>query len=255
MSHLPEFPKITRQLFLKKLAALSTFSLLPTFSQSQTEEIPFRGDSIDTPKDYIQPTRESPFILRGPRDTRRIAITFDDGPTPGVTEKVLQALSQNHAKATFFMIGKRIKQSPNLAREVHAQGHEIANHSYTHPMLSHLSNDMVTQELEKTQRTIEETTGVKAHWFRPPYGAFKSSQSPLAAALKLSVVIWSIDPKDWSRPGINIIYGRILSQASGGDIILCHDLHHQTGDAAPYVIASLVDRGFELVTLSELLLG
>lgn len=260
MTHSPDPEKISRQHFLKKLGALSVFTLLPKFSwaqstESQSVEIPFRGDSLDAPKDYVQPTRESPFILRGPRDNKRIALTFDDGPTPGVTEKVLQALSQSRARSTFFMIGNRVKQSPNLAREVKAQGHEIGNHSYTHPVLSHLSAETVKQELEKTQNIIAETTGVTSHWFRPPYGAFKASQAPIAAALKLNIVIWSVDPRDWSRPGINVIQRRVVNQTSGGDIVLCHDLHRQTGDAAPYMIASLVDRGFELVTLSELLLG
>ena len=255
MTNPSESEKISRQLFLKKLSALSAFTLLPKLSLGQSIEVPFRGDSLETPKDYVQPARESPFIIRGPRDTRRIAITFDDGPSPGVTEKVLQALSQNRAKATFFMIGNRIKESPNLAREVQSQGHEIANHSYTHPFLSRLSTETVKQELEKTQNIIEETMNVKAHWFRPPYGAFKVSQAPIATALKLNIVIWSVDPQDWARPGINVIHRRIINQTSGGDIILCHDLHRQTGEAAPYVIASLVNRGFELVTLSELLLS
>lgn len=256
MTDFNDSTKITRSLFLKKIGLFTLGNaLIIPFAHTETNDVPFRGDSLDAPTDYVQPAKETPFILRGPRGNPRIALTFDDGPTPGVTDKILKVLEQNRARATFFMIGNRIKQSPSLAREVRDQRHEVANHSYTHPVLSRLSKQTVHNELQKTQGTIEDMLQVQSRWFRPPYGAFNRSQTPIASELKLSVVIWSVDPRDWSRPGINVIHRRILSQTAGGDIVLCHDLHRQTAQAAPYIIPSLIDRGFELVTLSDLLLG
>ncbi|MEZ5406008.1 MAG: polysaccharide deacetylase family protein [Verrucomicrobiia bacterium] len=235
-------------------------SFLAPFVQAENkendeQETTLRGDSLEVPIDESQPTSELPFILRGPRGNPRVALTFDDGPNPSTTEKILQTLDQHRAKATFFMIGSRVKESPSMAREVRDQGHDIGNHSYTHPLLTRLSKATVYNEVQKTQQVIEDTLHLQPRWFRPPYGAFKASQAAIATELKLNIVIWSVDPRDWSRPGVNTIHRRIVNHTSGGDIVLCHDIHRQTAEAAPYFIPALIDRGFELVTLSDLLLS
>ncbi len=220
--------------------------------------IPLPGESAEGLSQYPQPlpkpvAASAPFVHHGARETMRIAVTFDDGPTPGVTEKVLAALERHRAKATFFQIGRCVEARPALARAVRAAGHEVANHSFTHPALGPLPASRVEIELKKTQATIEDTVGVTPTWFRPPYGSFRPAQGPLARAQALDVVIWSVDPRDWARPGVSAIQQRVFSQTQGGDIVLCHDLHAQTGEAADGLIGGLVDRGFELVTLSELL--
>jgi len=230
--------------------------LFPAISWGESSDAlaPSKGDSLAGLAADAQGAG-TPFLFRGTRETRKIALTFDDGPSPGVTEPVLDALEKNGAKATFFMIGRRVKSSPDLAKRVHSAGHEIANHSYTHPVLGKMSDEQVRQELQLCQETISGTVGITPTWFRPPYGSFRTSQGALTKAQKLGVVIWSVDPRDWARPGADVITRRVLGGSCGGDIILCHDLHAQTAHAAPSMIEGLVKKGYQLVTLSELILG
>ncbi len=250
--------QMTRGQFLKMGAALVA---APWLTQAWAQESPAvmptpeRGDSLDGLAMDQAEKSGAPFLLRGTRETKKVAVTFDDGPTPAVTEQVLAALEKYNAKATFFMIGRRIKEFPSIAKKVLAAGHEPANHSYTHPTLGTLPKERVEQELQLTQQIMLESLGVTPRWFRPPYGSFKSSQMSIAHAQKLGVVIWSVDPRDWSRPGVDVITDRILRGTSGGDIVLCHDLHAQTGQAAERIIGGLVERGLQPVTLSELILS
>lgn len=218
-------------------------------------EAPQRGDSVDNLISNGADSVGSPFLMRGARNTKRVALTFDDGPSPGITDRVLKTLAEYKIRATFFMIGQRVVESPGLAREVRDAGHELANHSFTHPTLGGLAVDRVSNELHQCQNAIETATGVKPSWFRPPYGSFRSSQGSIARKEQLSIVIWSVDPRDWARPGAKAIQQRILDSTTGGDIILCHDLHAQTADAAPGIIAGLLERGFQPGTLSDLILG
>jgi len=222
---------------------------------AQPTHAPSVGDSLPEKQPYETPVPSAPFLMRGPRETRKIALTFDDGPSPGITEMVLDALKAHGGKATFFMIGNRVKASPKLAERVHSEGHEIANHSMTHPALAKMSKDRVQAEIGGCQEVIRSALGVTPTWFRPPYGSFRTAQGPLASALHVSVVIWSVDPRDWARPGVQAITQRVLSQTDGGDIVLCHDLHRQTAEAAHTMIGGLKAKGYELVTLSDLIFG
>lgn len=217
--------------------------------------VPERGDSMEGLTADGGGAIGSPFLMRGSRRTKRVALTFDDGPSPGVTDRVLEALRKHKLRATFFMIGNRVVESPGLAKEVLAAGHELANHSYTHPTLGGLSAERVASELHLCQGAIEKHVGVRPSWFRPPYGSFRTSQGPLARAERLNIVIWSVDPRDWARPGAQAIQQRILGGTTGGDIILLHDLHSQTADAVPGIFEGLLERGFEPGTLSDLILG
>lgn len=218
--------------------------------------MPERGDSAEDPVvNGVEGAVAGPFLMRGMRGTKRVALTFDDGPAPKSTEKVLKALERFKLHSTFFMIGQNVVQSPGLAKEVHDAGHELANHSFTHPSLGSLSQQRVEQELRLCQDAIEKHAGVQPSWLRPPYGSFRTSQGPIARKEQLNVVIWSVDPRDWTRPGVSTIQSRVLSGTAGGDIILCHDLHEQTADAVPGILEGLLERGFEPVTLSQLVLG
>jgi len=217
--------------------------------------VPQRGDSVDNLVLDGSEAVGSPFLMRGARNTKRVALTFDDGPSPGVTPRVLETLRKYKIHATFFMIGQRVVESPGLAKEVRDAGHELANHTFTHPTLGSMSAERVTNEIHQCQDAIEKHVGVKPSWFRPPYGSFRSSQGPIARMERLSIVIWSVDPRDWSRPGAQAIQQRILGNTAGGDIILCHDLHSQTADAAPGIVEGLLERGFQPCTLSDLILG
>jgi peptidoglycan/xylan/chitin deacetylase (PgdA/CDA1 family) len=196
----------------------------------------------------------SAFVHRGPRAGRRVALTFDDGPKPGNTERVLETLARFNAKGTFFLIGQNVKAFPKIAEMTRAAGHEVANHSYTHPKLSALGNDRVVSELTKTQDAIFDATGFRPVMFRPPYGAFVPRQKGMATDLGLTVVMWSVDPLDWRNRNTSLVTQRVLGGTRGaGDIILTHDIHATTVAAIPAILEGLTERGYELVTVSELL--
>jgi peptidoglycan/xylan/chitin deacetylase (PgdA/CDA1 family) len=126
-----------------------------------------------------------PFIRNGPSTSNRIALTFDDGPTPGVTERILDELKQRRLHATFFMIGERIAAAPDLARRVLAEGHDVGNHTYTHPHLTRLSDEQVELEIEKTEQIMARELNHRAAWLRPPYGALRQNQVALVARRNL----------------------------------------------------------------------
>ncbi|GAB4247669.1 MAG: hypothetical protein OHK005_13960 [Candidatus Methylacidiphilales bacterium] len=193
------------------------------------------------------------FVNSGPGLGHRVALTFDDGPTPGVTEVILRELADRNLAATFFMIGRKAETYKDLAQAVRDGGHEIANHTFTHPNLSRLSDARVDDEIERAQEAIEGSTGVHPVWFRPPYGAFRRPQGQIALKRDLGVAYWSVDPMDWKRPGASTIAASVIRNAHPGAIILLHDLHKQTAEAIPELLDGLLERDFNLIKLSTFL--
>lgn len=187
-------------------------------------------------------------VRRGPEGRRRVALTFDDGPS-SYTPQILKILRERKAKATFFMLGQQVAANPSAARRVLAAGHELANHSYSHPMLPSFS------ELSSANRVIRRATGFKPCLFRPPYGALNSSVISSARTLGMKSVLWDIDTVDWSSPGSAAIRAR-GSDAGRGSIVLMHDgggPRSQTVEALPGMIGNLRARGYRLVTVTQLL--
>jgi len=183
-----------------------------------------------------------------------IAMTFDDGPSPETTPRLLDILKQRNIKATFFMIGQNAERNPTIVQRILAEGHEIGNHSWTHPQLSKLPDDRVTDEINKTQAAIKSASGYTPVLLRPPYGAITARQKDwIEKQFGLSVIMWSVDPFDWKRPGASVIEQRILAGARPGAIILSHDIHKQTVDAMPATLDALAEKGFKFVTVSQLI--
>jgi len=193
------------------------------------------------------------FIRHGPAEGNRVALTFDDGPTPGVTDRILDELKQRNLHATFFMIGQRIAAAPELARRVLAEGHEIGNHSYTHPDLTKLPEAEIAAEIEKTQEIMRDTLNHCARFFRPPYGVFRRNHGSILQQAGLRAILWTVDTADWSQPGEDEIVRKILADTAPGAIILCHDMHQQTANCTGRILDGLHDRGFVASTLSGLL--
>jgi len=194
-----------------------------------------------------------PFIRRGPSEGKRLAITFDDGPMPGVTDRILDALKERGLVATFFMIGERVAASPELARRVAAEGHEIGNHTYTHPKLNSLPDQQAALEIQQAQDTIIEVTQKSPICFRPPYLAFRKNQAPLPHGKGLRIIYGDIDSRDWAQPGEDKIIATILSEAKVGSIIICHDHSPQTANCIGQILDRLLEQGFIFATVSSLI--
>src|SRR6516164_9418000 len=213
----------------------------------QTQEAqpsPAPDETPAKPATYAQAHVDQPFI----------AMTFDDGPSAENTPRLLEMLKQRNIKATFFLIGQNAASNPEIVRRILAEGHEIGNHSWTHPQLSKLSDDRVTTEITKTQEAIKSASGFTPTLLRPPYGAITPRQREwIENQFGLSVILWSVDPFDWKRPGASVITQRILTEARPGAIILSHDIHKQTVDAMPATLDGLMRKGFKFLTVSQLI--
>jgi len=183
-----------------------------------------------------------------------IAMTFDDGPSAANTPRLLDLAAKDHIKLTFFLIGENVVHNQKLAQRELAEGHEIGNHSYTHPDLAKMSDDAVRAEIQKTQDAIIAATGYKPVLFRPPYGAFTARQRAWASHdFGVKIILWEVDPLDWKNPGPDVVASRIITAVHPGDIILSHDIHSGTVAAMPKVFDTLLAKGYKFVTVSELL--
>ena len=210
-------------------------------------------DSNSTPSPTPSPAKPATYA-QVRVDQPYIAMTFDDGPSAENTPRLLEMLKQRNIKATFFLIGQNAAANPDLVRRILAEGHEIGNHSWTHPQLSKLSDDRVTAEITKTQDAIKDASGFTPTLLRPPYGAITPRQREwIENQFGLNIILWSVDPFDWKRPGASVITQRILSQARPGAIILSHDIHKQTVDAMPATLDGLIAKGYKFATVSQLI--
>lgn len=183
-----------------------------------------------------------------------IALTFDDGPHPQNTPRLLDMLRARNVKATFYVIGRNVSTHPGVVRRTVAEGHEIGNHSHTHPLLSKLSDSELRREMQRCQDAIVAAAGVRPRTMRPPYGGLLQRQRELVhQEFGYPTILWSVDPLDWKRPGPSVVASRILNGTKPGGIVLAHDLHSQTIDAMPATLDGLLRRGFRFVTVSQLI--
>ena len=183
-----------------------------------------------------------------------VAMTFDDGPHPKNTPRLLDMLRERNIKATFYVIGRNVDLYPNVLRRTVSEGHEIGNHTYTHPILSKLGDSAVREELTKCRDAVARAAGVQPRTMRPPYGALLQRQREwIHAELRYPTIMWSVDPLDWKRPGASVVTSRIVGGTTPGAIILAHDLHSSTVDAMPATLDGLLRKGYKFVTVSQLL--
>lgn len=183
-----------------------------------------------------------------------IAITFDDGPHPQNTPRLLDMLRTRNIKATFYVIGNNVELYPQVVRRTVAEGHEIGNHSQTHRLLSKLSDTELRQEMARCRDAVGRAAGVQPRTMRPPYGGLLQRQRELVySEYGYPTILWSVDPLDWKRPGAGVVTSRILAGTSNGGIVLAHDLHSQTIDAMPATLDGLLRKNFKFVTVSQLL--
>ncbi len=192
---------------------------------------------------------------------RVIALTFDDGPNPRCTQSLLETLAKHNVKATFFLIGRYVKEQPDLAKNIAVAGHSIGNHTFTHPKLIFTSNNRTRQELQQCEDALTQAVGPHSNLFRPPFGGRRPSTLRIARELGLVPVMWNVTGWDWNAPPSGQIVQKVSKQIRGGDIILLHDGGHLApgADREPTVKATdhLIERykseGFEFVTIPEMM--
>lgn len=182
-----------------------------------------------------------------------IALTFDDGPNPKTTPRILETLKEHDAKATFFMLGNQVDYYPDLAREVAEEGHEIGNHSKSHPLFTKMSFAKIKEQLDFTKAKIKEATGITPHLLRPPYGAFNEQVLKYARENGDSIILWSVDSLDWKNRNAVSVNKIVQNNVNPNGIVLMHDIHPTTADALPQLLTALEQEGYQFVTVSQLL--
>ena len=180
-----------------------------------------------------------------------IALTFDDGPGP-YTAHLLDILDQYGAKATFFLIGSKVSGQSSVVRSIQARGHQLGNHSWSHPELPKLSVDQIAGEIDRTNEAIRQATGVKPSILRPPYGAVNGVVLEQLRLRNMSSILWSVDTRDWADRNSQIVCSRAVAGARPGAVILMHDIHQTSVNAVPCILSSLKQQGYSFVTIQRL---
>ncbi len=187
---------------------------------------------------------------------KKIALTFDDGPHPRLTPKILEVLDKYNIKATFFTVGANVHYYPSAFEEILSHGHEIGNHTYTHPHVSRIDTNALRREVEKCEEEIYEHGECRTKLFRPPEGMIDNGVTTLLRELDYKVILWDIDTRDWDHTPPESIAKMVIEKASSGDIILMHDYisyNSPTVEALELFLPTLIEKGYQFVTVSELI--
>jgi peptidoglycan/xylan/chitin deacetylase (PgdA/CDA1 family) len=178
-----------------------------------------------------------------------LALTFDDGPSAATTPQVLAVLAKHHVHATFFLVGSHVHGNEQLLRRMYQDGHEIGNHSWSHPDLTALPVDQLELQYGKTQQAIT-AAGVPAPTlFRPPYGAVNDT---VRAHIPMTLIFWNVDPEDWRQKTAQEVVDKVENNIRPGRVVVLHDSHQPTTDALDHLLADLQAANYQLVTISQL---
>jgi peptidoglycan/xylan/chitin deacetylase (PgdA/CDA1 family) len=184
--------------------------------------------------------------IDGSFESKKVALTFDDGPHPTYTVRLLDALRERGVKATFFVTGENALNNPDIIKTMYADGHLIGNHTYSHLQLTSYNRETFRNELVKTNNIIYDLTGQEVSYVRPPYGTWDKT---LEVELNMFPVLWNIDTLDWCSKNPSVIAARVFKNIGENDIILMHDYYSTSVEAAVIVVDELLGRGYEFVTV------
>jgi len=232
---------------------------LPVLLASDPEpaSVPVQPAPVARNTQYVAPTVKAPAPVNpsnGLANSKYIALTFDDGPVSSNTTRLLDILKRRNIKATFYVLGNRVKGNQSLVRRMVAEGHELGNHTWTHGKLTNMSDSQVRSELNRNRDAIVSVTGIKPRTMRPPYGALTQRQRNwIFKEYGYPTILWDVDPQDWKKPGVSVVRDRIVSKTRNGSIILLHDLHSVSVDAVPSTVDALLRKGYKFVTVSQLI--
>jgi len=192
-------------------------------------------------------------LLRGDPNRKEVALTFDDGPHPAYTPKLLDILDRYGVKATFFVVGMMARRYPKLVEEEAARGHVVGNHTYHHIDLTKVSDEQIADEIQRCDVVLRRILGRQPRFFRPPGGDYNARVAQISQSIGHTMVLWTDDPADYASPGEGVILERTLARVRNGGIILMHDGIQQTIDVLPAIITYLKSRGYRFVTVDEML--
>ena len=179
-----------------------------------------------------------------------VALTFDDGPRAGTTDRLLDGLQQRGASATFFVIGEEAEAAPELVRRMKTEGHQVGNHTWSHVRLEGASRETIQREISKTDALLTDLLGQGSYWLRPPYGFLTPGTEKL---VKVPMVKWSVDPRDWESKNTEQVVQAVLKDVKPNSIVLLHDIYPTSVDAALQIVDVLQQKGYCFVTVEELL--
>lgn len=188
--------------------------------------------------------------VRAETGAKYAALTFDDGPSGRITRALLEGLEQRNVRATFFLCGYRLADYGEVATEIRRQGHEVGLHGYSHDSMAKMSPATLRRELEDTYALFP--TGCPVSLMRPPGGAANETVQSVAREMNLSVIFWSVDPKDWATDDTDLILSRMLAGTGDGDVILLHDMDMSSVQAALALVDELKEEGYTFLTVSQL---
>jgi peptidoglycan/xylan/chitin deacetylase (PgdA/CDA1 family) len=256
MFSLPIVRRIVRLLFGTFLCTATLWTLWLALPRSPLVRAaalkPSHTPSVPAPP-TLEPEGEGFFVLeQGDPQSKMIAFTFDDGPHPEATPRLLQRLRELNVKVTFFVVGEKVEESPDLLRMIATEGHEIANHTYAHINLIHYPEEVIEDEIAKTNVLVKEICGKRPRFFRPPGGRFDARVLTALRGEGVPMALWSSNPQDFLNPTRQEIERRVLKDLHGGDIVLLHSAIEPTFEALPHLVAEVRKRGYRFVTLSEM---
>lgn len=231
--------------------------LLSDLNDILAKEFKVPAISVDPTPSETDSQKEEPVVPETPKENttetpvsgKVVALTFDDGPNPETTTKILDTLKKYNAKATFFMLGSRVSFYPEIVKEMKEAGHELGNHTWTHSKLTKASAQKIASEINNTSNAIEKASGSKPTVFRPPYGAVNNT---VRSQTSLPIILWDVDTLDWKYRDANHLLEHIKSHVKDGSIVLMHDIHTSTAEGLDAVLAYLQGEGYSFVTVSEL---
>lgn len=243
--HEPSSPQDTQAIAIKR--DLLRDILRPSYVAADPDKV--KNEAVQPAYSIVKLPRRSATV---DPSGKMLALTFDDGPG-SLTSRLLDVLKQYDARATFFVIGRQVSGYAGEMKRMAAEGHEIGNHTWDHPNLTLLSASEIQRQFDLTQQAVQQATGgYTPVLMRPPMGMVNDTVATLSAARGMAVTLWSVDPKDWLNRNANFVYNQIMSSAADNRIILLHDIHPTSVDAAIRAIADLRGQGYQLVTVSEL---
>jgi peptidoglycan-N-acetylglucosamine deacetylase len=248
--------EMTKSVFRKAVMVLiGTVTLLSLWTTCSAAEAKPSGVSWSE----LQRRYEGVFVLSASRGSRKVALTFDDVPDPRFTSKVLDILRNKKVSATFFVVGTRCSKYPNIVRRIHLEGHNVGNHSYSHPDFSKLPIAKVQEQITRAEVIIQRIVGFRPKLVRPPYGEILPIQLEWARQQGYTVVNWDVDSSDWRQLTADKVFRNVTRAVRPGSVVLMHagggsgqDLSG-TVNALPRIIDWLRAHGYEPVTLTELL--